>query len=275
MIPLFIIGAPRSGSTFFTTSVNRHPQAFITNELRAWSVVVQTANRVAAPSEMLPDHPLREAYAQSVVTAMVNNLRVFYRDQVNKTNLGCSTLPEHHYNRRIGVFGDKNPGYADPNNKGCLDLIARSMPGAKFIHVYRDPRSCAASYLDVKVYADDIDTVARMWRRHVVTALEFGETLNRNRFFSVRYEDWVSEAADALADALIQFLKLDASDTIKTFLENERASRTPYRAPTTPTEALGRTTFADRLTSEQIATVEEICAPEMKALGYELMVSTP
>lgn len=268
MTPLFIVGAPRSGSTFFTTSLNRHPQAFITNELRAWSVIVQTAARMDRPSEMLPDHPLREAYASSVVTAMVNNLQTFYMREVNKENLGCPTDPSQHYNRRFGVFGDKNPGYSDPNTPGCLDTIKRFMPGAKFIHVYRDPRSCVASYLDVPVYANDVETVARMWRRHVVTTLDHYDQ-SKGRYFPVRYEAWVGEEGESLSEALIEFLGLDPSDTIKTFLANERANRTPYRSPTTPIERLGKTNFSDRLALEQIAVVEEVCGDLMERLGYE------
>lgn len=272
MTPVFIIGAPRSGSTFLTTCLNRHPQAFITNELRAWSVIAQTASRLESPSELLPEHPLRDAYAASVVTAMVDNLRQFYSFNINKSNLGCPTKQDQHYFRRIGVFGDKNPGYSDPNNVGCLSSITQFLPDSKFIHVFRDPRSCVASYLNVAVYANDVETVSRMWCRHVDTALSHQSRVGDDRLFSVRYEDWVSEAGANISEDLIQFLGLDPSDEIKLFLDSERQNPTPYRSPITLKEDLGKTQFVDRLSREQIAIVEDICEGFMDRLGYKPFV---
>lgn len=269
MYPVFVIGAPRSGSTFFTTSLNRHPQVFITNELRAWNVIAATAHRFSRPNELLPDHPLRDQYAASVVHSMVENLRAFYRINIDKTNLGCPTDSAQHYYRRIGVYGDKNPGYADPNNNGCLDIMASSMPNARFIHVFRDPRSCVSSYLGIPIYSDNVEVVSKMWKGHIRSVLDLTRKLPPDRVFGVKYEDWAGEQGDAIADNIVSYLGLDETDDIKTFLRNERRSRTPYRSPSTPTAALGTSTFQERLTLDQIRTVEEICFKEMESLGYE------
>ncbi len=269
MTPLFIIGAPRSGSTFFTTAINRHPQIYVTNELRAWNVIANIADRLSKPSEMLPDHPLRDNYANSVVRALVQNLRDFYNININKTNLGCPVLPDQHYYRRVSIFGDKNPGYADENNKGCLELMVDALPDAKFVHVYRDPRSCIASYLRLPVYSDDIDTTIKNWLRHTGPAVALGERLPGNRFMSVRYEDFVSKKGLKIADRLVEFLHVDARPEIRDFLEAERLQRTPYRAPVTPLLKLGTTSYEEHLSSEQIKLIQEKCGPLMRKLGYE------
>ncbi|ABI66769.1 hypothetical protein Mmar10_2481 [Maricaulis maris MCS10] len=268
MIPLIIIGAPRSGSTFFTTAINRHPQIFVTNELRAWNVVANIADRLRKPSEMLPEHPLRNAYAKSVIKSLVDNIREFYAQEVNKTNLGCPVLSEQHYYRRVAVFGDKNPGYADANNNGCLDLMIEALPEAKFIHVYRDPRSCITSYLKLPIYSDDIDVTIKNWLRHTEPAIALGDKLLDDRFMSVRYEDFVSKKGLSIADRLVAFLGVDGRPEIRDFLEMERAQRTPYRAPVTPIEKLGGTSFKEHLTPEQIKMIQDKCGPIMKRLGY-------
>ena len=44
--PLFVLGAPRSGTTFLQQVIDAHPEAFITDELRAVSWLVQEAGKL-------------------------------------------------------------------------------------------------------------------------------------------------------------------------------------------------------------------------------------
>lgn len=270
MKPLFIIGAPRSGTTFFTTAVNHHPKVLVTNELRAWNIIVQTSNRLARPSEVLPMHPVRDAYAKSVVSAMVDNLRGFYAEEVNKTNLACPTVQEPNGKNEILVFGDKNPGYADAHNVGCLDLMGASMPDSVFIHVHRDPRACVSSYLRVNVYPDDIDKAINIWLRHVETAIAFAADIGSGRVLDIRYEDIVSGGTAVEPVVRVgKLLGLEDVDPIISFLRGEEQNRTPYRSPATPVGQLGQSTFSDVLDDEQIEKVERRCAPLMERMGYQ------
>ncbi|MDF1769368.1 sulfotransferase [Maricaulis sp.] len=266
--PLFVIGAPRSGTTFFTTSMNSHPQVFLTNELRAWNAIVLVSNRLANQSEVLPAHMLRDAYRDSVEQALVDNLRTFYRDNVNKTNLGCPTPGHQHYFRRIKVFGDKNPGYADANNANGLQTMDRLMPDAKFIHVHRDPRSCVASYLNIDVYPDDLGTAIDIWLRHARTAAEFIDTLDPDRVRTVRYETWVSENVEPVVEDLMSFLEVDDVPAVSKFLAQERVKRTPYRSPSTPQDKLGTTRYEETLSPDQVKHIETRCGDLMNRFGY-------
>lgn len=268
MKPLFVIGAPRSGTTFFTTALNSHPQVFVTNELRAWNYIALSSVKLAGPSELLPEHPLREDYAQALLRGMVTSLREFYADKVNKTNLGCPTPGNQHYYKRIEVFGDKNPGYVDRNNTNCLPSMRQLMPDARYIHVHRDPRSCVASYLRISVYPDDLDVAIDMWKRHIEPAIEFCQTLNADEFRVVKYEDFVTEKGDAIFRDLETFLHIDDAPAPLEFLAAERRQRTPYRSPSTPREDLGGTTFDKSLSIEAIRHIEQACASHMEALGY-------
>jgi len=269
MKPLFVIGAPRSGTTFFTTALNSHPQVFVTNELRAWNYIALSSAKLAVPSEVLPDHPLRGEYAEALLSGMVASMHAFYAEKVNKANLGCPTPGNQHYYKRIEVFGDKNPGYADRNNIGCLPSMRRLMPDARYTHVHRDPRSCVASYLRINVYPDDLNLAIDFWKRHVEPAIEFCESLGADDYRTVKYEDFVTDKGDAIFRELEAFLHIDDAPAPLEFLAAERRQRTPYRSPSTPTENLGETTFEKTLSPEAIRIIEESCAPHMAALGYE------
>lgn len=269
MKPLFIFGAPRSGTTFFTTAINQHPNVCVTNELRAWTFINQSYNRLQSPTEVLPGHTLRDAYRGGMIDALIDHLRDFYETKVDKADLDCPVPSSPNSDAEIRVWGDKNPGYADANNKNCLDNMSSLMPDAKFIHIHRDPRSCIASYLNVAVYPDDIEKAINIWKRHVATAQEFVDRIGPTRAMSIRYEQLVTEEGLGVASDVIDFLDLPASTSLQDFLNLERADPTPYRSPITPKQRLGKNGFACHLSPEQISIIDKNCEALMVSLGYE------
>jgi LPS sulfotransferase NodH len=250
--PVIIAGAPRSGTTFLTTALNTHPQVMITNELRAWIVFNDLRLRTEQPSESLPDHPMREQFRTMLLNNCRNTFLNFYRRRLTKEKLGCPA-PEtgDSVEPVIKAFGDKNPSYADTHSKGCLDFIARSMKNAKFIHIHRDPRSCAASYKDVPIYAKTVDRWINIWTRHTQSMVDLYETLGPDRVLQFAYEDFVTEKGDAIIRRIEEHIGVDHAREPLEFLARERIERTPYRSPTTSQSRLGETTFQDRLTSEE------------------------
>lgn len=266
--PVIIAGAPRSGTTLLTTALNSHPQVMITNELRAWITLNDLRLRTEKPSESLPDHPLRERFRSRLVADFARLFRDFYREDVTKESLGCPAESGHSVERRIKAFGDKNPSYADTHAPGCLDFIAEAMPDAKFIHIYRDPRSCAASYKDIAIYANEVERWISIWKRHTQSMVALRDRLGPERVLELPYEDFVTERGEDIFQQIENHIGLDHALEPCTFLARERAEPIPYRSPTTPTNQLGRTTFHGRLTLEEIAAIEIECAALMKRLGY-------
>jgi len=263
--PLIIAGAPRSGTTFFTTALNAHPQVRVSNELRLWSLFNDIRRRTEAPSELLPEHPLRDRFRTQLLEQFATLFRDFYETQADEALLGCPSASD---GSPLKVIGDKNPGYADSHSKGCLEFIAEALPNAKFIHVHRDPRSCVASYNRIENFSFEIERGARIWGRHVSNMLAFEKALGPERVIRVRYEDWVTPQSSAIMRGIERFLSLPRTEHVEAFLARERETPTPYRAPATATEKLGRTTFSEVFERDQILRIEEACAEWMGPLGY-------
>jgi len=257
--PVIIAGAPRSGTTFLTTLLNSHPQVMITNELRFWSFANDIRRRTREPSELLPEHPLREPLRDFMLKAYAKQFQNFYKNHVNIDNLGCSSNGGDSVDPIIRAYGDKNPGYADTHSPDCLNFISKSLPRAKFLHVVRDPRSCVASYLRIPVYSNEIDRCINVWKRHTESMLMLEDKLGPERVLRFRYEDLVKEGSENVFKMIEKHINVDAAQEPLTFLKRERNSPTPYRAPTTPNDKLGRTTFKDRLTAEQIRQINDAC----------------
>lgn len=270
MIPLFIIGAPRSGTTFFTTAINAHPQVFITNELRQWSLVADIYRRTQKPTELLPEHPLRAPFRRALLRSLRQTADEVYRDHVTKANLGCPTRPDQKYARIIKVGGDKNPGYADGvGQPRTLEIIKELKPAARFIHVHRDPRSAIASYLALKkVYNRDLARSITWWRNHVETVLGFFAAQKPEDVRTVCYEDFADEQGSSILREIYGWLEIDDVGAPYEWLEAQRKSRTPLRSPTTPVAKLGKTVYQDRLSPEDIAEIEAKCGDLMDVFGY-------
>lgn len=120
--PLFIIGAPRSGTTYLVNVLNRHPDIFLTNETR----VMTWANRAL---NVLPKNPWilassRDEFLAHMRKELGATIRRFY------LSLGAPSFAR---------WGDKNPHYADrKSDPDCLALINEIFPDSQFIHLVRD-----------------------------------------------------------------------------------------------------------------------------------------
>ncbi|MFN3835008.1 MAG: sulfotransferase family protein [Glycocaulis sp.] len=266
--PLIVTGAPRSGTTFLTVAMNQHPQILLTNELRPWSFVNNVRLRLQQPSELLPEHPLRQDFRKVLVHAMLDTVDSFYRTRVPRTGLGYVDGKKASVDPAIRAYGDKNPSYADAKEKWCAGMIAAYWKGSRFVHIHRDPRSCVASYKAVEVYSDEITRGADIWNRHLKTMHKLGAQLGPDRLLNVRYEELVSEDGPEVFARIEAFLGLDHAAEPAAFLKREMRSRTPYRAPTTPEPMLGQTRFSERLSAEEIGYVEHTCRDMMEAFGY-------
>lgn len=266
--PVIVAGAPRSGTTFLTVAMNQHPQILLTNELRPWTFINNIRVRSEKPSELLPDHPARDRFQTALMDNLYRFVDNFYRAETSRSELYAGNLKKASVDPAIRAYGDKNPSYADPKEVGCAETIARHWPGVRFVHIHRDPRSCAASYKTVKIYSDQIERGANIWMRHVSTMKQLAEELGPDRVMHIRYEDFVAEPGKQIFRQLEGFLGLDPASEPIDFLQREMDTRTPFRAPVTPDALLGTTSFEQRLTPRDIGYVEHVCRDLMDVFGY-------
>lgn len=202
--PLFIIGAPRSGTTFLGNCIGRLPEVSYHIEPRLTKAAVRCVY----------DGSWTERR-----TAMVFRL-----------SYSALLLAGLHGGRR---FADKNP-----ENSFVVPFLAATWPEAQFVHIVRDGRDAAVSHAEQPWLAaasagsgrrgrggqqwgpqprwwveperreefstvPDIVRTAWCWRRFTEAALEGVAALPADRALELRYESVVSDpmaAAEVLAD---------------------------------------------------------------------------
>lgn len=254
--PIFIIGAPRSGTTFLGDCIGRMPEVSYHFEPR---LTKAAAGRVydRSWSERRSAQVFRLSYSALVVTAL-------------------------HGGRR---FADKTP-----ENSFLVPFLAATFPAAQFVHIIRDGRDAAVSHAEKPwltaaaagdgrrgpagqlrgpyprwwveqdrreefTVVPDIVRTAWCWRRFTEAALDGLATLADGRAIQVRYESVVSDPMGAAA-SLGEFLGTSAAgrQALRTGLA--RASR----------DSVGR--WRKALGQQQISEVEREIGPLLTRLGY-------
>ena len=227
--PLFVVGSPRSGTTFLCNVLNQHPLVGLTNESRIF-VLLQDLLEVRSRTPDLLEPVFRKPLTRFVRRNMGEWVEQFYREE-----LGISAP----------IWGDKHPPYADPcvlsahaarldpapRTGSSLRTIQTALPHAKFIHVHRDPRQVAYSMLR-KGWVASLEEAVAVWRRHLDEIDGFFGEIDADRHLTLRYADLVEQPEPAAA-AITGFLNLPNDGGMAGFLAAEQRDPTPFSEPVT------------------------------------------
>jgi LPS sulfotransferase NodH len=178
---LFIVGAPRSGTTWVQKILASH-RLFITAQESEFFT------SIALPVLNNYDQQLRYPSGRGGT-----GLPVYFR----KSEIE-HLLADMFYKMVSGV-----DGYVDkslfiektPSHALTIDEINRVLPKSRFVHIVRNPVDVAASMMLAsktwgRVWAPkNILAASRMWRKHVTAAMQSFHHIEESRKITIRYED--------------------------------------------------------------------------------------
>ncbi|MFN3531102.1 MAG: sulfotransferase family protein [Candidatus Brocadia sp.] len=198
---VFIVGCPRSGTTWLQRLLACHPQIktgqesdifdmFIGPQLRAWRSLLNyklSGRPVGLTCYLKESEYLRalRQYMMHLLEPMIKNLQ------------------------KEELFVEKTPSHAL-----YVTEIIEMLPESRIIHILRDVRDVVASLLAAsKSWGNhwapkDAKSAAQMWVQHVQAVRESARNLTRSQFFELCYEDLSTETADVLQD-ICTFLGID------------------------------------------------------------------
>lgn len=225
--PLFVIGAPRSGTTFLAAVLNRHPMITLTNESRLGVLFKHLIEIDCARPDLLDQqHCARfQSFIERRGGALIEE---YYRSE-----LGVTTP----------VWGDKHPPYADPTvlsgrqgsrprlpvSGSCLGLLRAMLPHAKFIHIRREPAAVARSLVG-KGWIGSVSEGVAVWRQYVREIENFFAELDPDKGLVIAYSDLIEEPEET-ATRIVNFLEIPDPAPIARFLRAERRAPTPFSGP--------------------------------------------
>lgn len=264
--PFFIIGCGRSGNTLLRSILVTGKEVVIPPESYVWPRAIR---RYRANSflqwEMLASAIIAEFEAYRAFNTWEVNLYEAHQ-QARRLPRAKRTLSHilHEiylcYAREKGLpsvrWGDKTP-----INTLYADKILKVFPGACFIFLERDPRDVACSYVKAGLYKE-YDSPAYFWKACYQMGKKLRQRLKPEQFYTLRYEDMVSEPRKFIAEAC-DFLNIKYSDEMLDFWQhtedlgdvNYRAHHANIKSPIS-TDSIGK--WKTVLTEEEAARIVQI-----------------
>jgi hypothetical protein len=163
-------------------------------------------------------------------------------------------------------WGNKTPRFVRYG-----DLLKRAFPGARFVHVVRDPRAVANSLVRSVVHRSTPLHAARRWVRDTGA----GRGLARRYpgdCLEVRYEDLVASPEEVLR-SVCGFLDVPFSDRMFSYREHAEESGSAYHGGIharlrQPADRSRAEAWKTELSARAVALVECEAGPLMDELGY-------
>jgi hypothetical protein len=202
---VFVVGCPRSGTTWLQRLLATHPQIKTGQESRVFEYV-GSQFRI-----------WRQDFTSAGVTGRGGTgLACYLREEeflaIQKEYLAFILAPMLKELQPDQIFLEKTPAHAL-----FIPEIARLLPAAKIIHLIRDPRDVVASLLAAargwgRAWAPrQVRAAVRQWRQHVDAAQTAGALLPPGQFLEIHYEDLYDNPVKSLREAA-RFLHLPWSD---------------------------------------------------------------
>lgn len=190
--PVFVVGMNGSGTTMLSDCLGHHPDLYMfPHETYVLPYFISHKKTFGDLSDPQAKKRLAGTIAKSKAYWSVNNHKAIPLDEDLLKLPGFEGVLNGiygHFSRLQGKtrWGDKTPMYIQH-----MELLAEHIPGARFIHIYRDGREAAQSFH--RRWRQDPRRTIYRWRKVVELGREQGGKLGPSRYMEVSYEDLTAE----------------------------------------------------------------------------------
>lgn len=205
--PIFIVGCPRSGTALLRDLLRSHPQMtfpgeshFIPKLYKAYGDPRSEREAYRLAKIILNLYWVRP-WGLSLQPAALSHYRSF-GDVVSRI------YEEYARKENKPRWGDKTPEYI-LNMQTLLGIF----PSCKFIHIYRDGRDVALSWLRIAYGPENVFTAANAWKAFVNEGRRVGENLSPDTYFEVKYENLITNPEETMK-GICTFLNEPFSDAM-------------------------------------------------------------
>lgn len=197
--PLLILGVSRSGTTLLRVMLDRNSQLAVPDESFFVPLLADRHIRRVDVNEFVDD--VRRLKTVEEWGVPLDRLRARLTDRMPIARAIAAIYEVYAEEQGKPRWGDKTPMYM----RHVL-LLRRLFPGAQYVHLIRDGRDAALSFLSLPegiafqtwAHPTRAADFAALWRTEVARARRIGRKLGPGRYLEVRYEDLVAEPEPVL-----------------------------------------------------------------------------
>ncbi len=268
--PVIVLGVRRSGTTLLRVMLDRNPELAIPDESY---FVPQLARRHRAPVDAaafvddlrrlptLVDWGLSpDVVSQRLRTGMTTGEAIGAVFETYAADRGKSR------------WGDKTPLYMQ-----YLQLLERLFPSALFVHLIRDGRDAAVSFLSVPEgimtagwgHPRDAAGFACQWATELRAARALGRGPARRRYLELRYEELVADPEAALR-RICAFLGLEYDASMLGYVGQTDSARKEHQQRLNEPPRVGVRDWRTEMAADEVAAFEAVAGDLLDELGYEV-----
>jgi Sulfotransferase family len=275
--PLIVLGVSRSGTTLLRVILDRSPGIAIPDES---FFVPLLARRHATPVDrerFLDDLSRLPTFVTwGLAPAEIER---FLRDGMSQEE--AIAAPFEAYAAQAGKprWGDKTPMYMRH-----LPLLERLFGEAQFVHLVRDGRDAAVSFLRMAkgtftrtwAHPESAAEFACLWRTEVEEARALGSRVGSSRYLEVRYEALVANP-DETVRAICGFAEIPFEPAMLEYVGAVDVSAKPHQQRLLQAPTQGVRDWRSDLARDDVVAFEDVAGRLLAELGYETLrrPSTP
>jgi hypothetical protein len=266
--PLLILGVSRSGTTLLRVMLDRHSQLAVPDESYFVPLLADRHTFRVDADDFLDDVRRLETVREWGIP--IGELRARLRDGMSTGRAIAAVYEVYAEGHGKSRWGDKTPMYMRH-----LRLLRRLFPEAQYVHLIRDGRDAAVSFLSLPAgiafetwgHPRSAAQFACQWRRDVTAARRLGRGLGTERYLEVRYEDLIADAEPVLRQiCAFAGLSYEAGMTDHAGSGSEqRPHQQSLKQPLTP----GLRDWRRELSAADAAAFESVAGDLLRELGYE------
>lgn len=262
---LFVVGCERSGTTLLRAMLDSHRDLAVPPESYFLVPLMKEPFSQDGFLSLLAEHRRFIRWGLPVEDVAESMSREQPDDLAGAVRVLYATYASSYGKTR---WGDKSPGYVRH-----IRAFAELLPEAHFVHIIRDGRDVALSWLDVPFGPESIPEAAERWRKDVRKGRRAGRRHAADRYMEVRYENLVTRPKRVLRRVCeFAYLPFDramleytsrADHVIGGTLEPESHKR--LRQPPTP----GLRDWRREMAEGDVRAFREVAGDLLARLGYD------
>ena len=271
--PLLVLGVSRSGTTLLRVVLDRSPGIAIPDE-SFFVPLLARRHRGTIESERFLDDVAR--------IPTIRDWGLGASEVAPRLHPGMQTGDAiaavfEAYADRAGKprWGDKTPMYMRH-----LVLLERLFPEAQYVHLIRDGRDAALSFLEMPegsftrtwAHPRTAAQFACLWRKEVSGARALGRRVGARRYHEVRYEGLVGNPERVVGD-ICTFAEIEFDPAMLDYAGSVDVSAKPHQQRLLRPMTAGVRSWREELSPADVDAFEAVAGDLLRELGYDVVSS--
>jgi Sulfotransferase family len=268
--PVLVLGVRRSGTTLLRVMLDRSPALAIPDESYFVPQLARRHRGPVDPAAFVDDLHRLPTLVEWGLSPDVVARRL--RDGMSTGAAVAAVFEAYAAERGKSRWGDKTPLYMQH-----LPLLERLFPAARFVHLIRDGRDAAVSFLSVAGgimtegwgHPREAAGFACQWATEVHAARALGARVGPERYLEVRYEALVADP-DARLRRVCTFAGIEYEEGMLGYVGQTDSAHKEHQQRLKEPPRAGVRDWRTEMSAEDRRAFEAVAGDLLDELGYEV-----